>query len=440
GFVGFDAVRAEKIWAEDHIALLRIVGEIVVNALEHKRAREALELAYQTLEQRVEERTHQLSTLLKVSHNILSTLELEPLLGLILDQLGAVVDYNGASILALEGDDLEVLAYRGPIAQGEILHHHLPLQTSPVNREVVRRRQPVIISDVRGDTPEALAFRETVGRQLQTTFSYVRSWMGIPLLVRERVIGMVSLNKDAPNYYSPPQAELALAFANQVAVAIENARLYEQAEAAAVTAERQRLARDLHDAVTQTLFAASLIAEVLPRLWERNPDEGRRRLAELRELTRGALAEMRTLLLELRPTALTEASLGDLLRQLAEAITGRARVPIALTVEAKCPVPPDVQIALYRIAQEALNNVAKHSGANQAVVSLNCQPGKVELRISDDGRGFEMTSISPDHLGLGIMRERAEAIGATLDIQSQPGHGTQVVVTWSGEQRREHND
>jgi PAS domain S-box-containing protein len=406
---------------------------------ERKEAEEALRMAQQSLEQRVAERTHQLSTLLELSHNLASTLELHPLLEQILDQLRAVVDYTGASILTLEGEELRVVAHRGPIRQEEALSLRFPLREATLNSEVIRVRKPVIIPDVREDTTEARAFQDSAGARLETTFGYIRSWMGIPLLVRDRVIGMLSLDHSQPNYYSPQQADLALAFANQVAVAIENARLYEQAESTAVTAERQRLARDLHDAVTQTLFSASLIAEVLPRLWERNPEEGRRRLAELRELTRGALAEMRTLLLELRPTALTEASLGDLLRQLSEAITGRARVPIALTVEGKCPLPPDVQVAFYRIAQEALNNVAKHAGASQATVSLSCRPEKVELRIGDDGRGFVVAGVSPDHLGLGIMRERAEAIGAILDIKSEPGHGTQVVVSWSGEQGRNHN-
>ncbi len=406
---------------------------------ERKEAEDALRMAQQLLEQRVAERTHQLSTLLELSHNLASTLELHPLLEQILDQLRAVVDYSGASILTLEGEELRVVAHRGPICQEEALSLRFPLREATLNGEVIRGRKPVIIPDVREDTTEARMFQDSAGARLGTTFGYIRSWMGIPLLVRDRVIGMLSLDHNQPNYYSPQQADLALAFANQVAVAMENARLYEQAESTAVTAERQRLARDLHDAVTQTLFSASLIAEVLPRLWERNQEEGRRRLAELRELTRGALAEMRTLLLELRPTALTEASLGDLLRQLAEAVTGRARVPITLTVEGKCPLPPDVQVAFYRIAQEALNNIAKHAEASQAAVSLSCQPEKVELRISDDGRGFVVTGISPDHLGLGIMRERANAIGATLDIKSEPGHGTQIVVTWSGEQGRDHN-
>ncbi len=258
------------------------------------------------------------------------------------------------------------------------------------------------------------------------------SLLAVPLCVKGSVIGVLDMvNK--PEGFTQEDVRVSSLFADQAAIAIENARLYEQAQELAAAKERQRLARDLHDAVTQTLFSASLIAEVLPRLWERNADEGRRRLEELRQLTRGALAEMRTLLLELRPAALTEVGLGDLLRQLAEAVTGRARVPVALTVEGQCPLPPDAQVALYRIAQEALNNIAKHSGATRATVVLRCQPVAVELCVRDNGRGFNQTSISLDHLGLGIMRERAESVGATFAIESRVGHGTQITVVWKDE-------
>jgi signal transduction histidine kinase/ligand-binding sensor domain-containing protein len=206
----------------------------------------------------------------------------------------------------------------------------------------------------------------------------------------------------------------------------------------AVAAERSRLARDLHDAVTQTLFSASLIAEALPSSWERNREEGQLLLKEMRQLSRGALAEMRTLLLELRPAALVEAKLGDLLHQLAEAGTGREGLPITVTVEGERRLPPDVHVALYRIAQEGLNNAIKHSRATHAQVHLRYLPpaggegseGGVELRIHDDGRGFDPDDVSADHLGLDIMRERADAIGARLEVESQTGLGTQIVVIW----------
>ncbi|MGD8487729.1 MAG: two-component regulator propeller domain-containing protein [Anaerolineae bacterium] len=212
----------------------------------------------------------------------------------------------------------------------------------------------------------------------------------------------------------------------------------------AVAAERSRLARELHDAVSQTLFSASLIAEALPTLWERDQVMGRERLATLRQMSRGALAEMRTLLLELRPTALVETSLEDLLRQLGEAVTGREGLPVTVKVEGLCNLPADLHVAIYRIAQEALNNVVKHARANQVAVSLRCtsrtpshewseaeEAGmEIKLDICDDGRGFDPDQIPPDRMGLGIMRERAEAVGAQLEIVSQTGRGTRLTVTW----------
>jgi PAS domain S-box-containing protein len=205
----------------------------------------------------------------------------------------------------------------------------------------------------------------------------------------------------------------------------------------AAVAERQRLARDLHDAVTQTLFSASLVAAALPKVWAKDPAEGQRCLEELRQLTRGALAEMRMLLLELRPTALTEVGLVDLLRQLTEAAAGRGGFPVSYKVDGKCTVPPDVQVALYRVAQEALNNVLKHSGASDAAVHLACQADSALLSISDNGAGFNPETVSPKHLGLRIMQERAAGVGATVKVISTEGHGTQVTVAWPDASRRE---
>jgi PAS domain S-box-containing protein len=200
----------------------------------------------------------------------------------------------------------------------------------------------------------------------------------------------------------------------------------EKEEAAVL--ERTRLAHDLHDAVSQTMFSASIIAEVLPKLWDKNPEEGRRRLEEIRQLTRGALAEMRTLLFELRPAALADAELGYLLRQLSESITGRSRIPVDVLVEGRCDLPADIKVALYRITQEALNNIAKHAQADKAFVHLKCSPAEVALVIRDNGQGFNLSAVHPESLGLGIMRERASGINAELKITSEPGGGSEVAV------------
>ncbi len=225
----------------------------------------------------------------------------------------------------------------------------------------------------------------------------------------------------------------------------------------AVAAERSRLARDLHDAVTQTLFSASLIAGALPTSWERDQEEGRQLLKELGQLTQGVMAEMRTLLLELRPTALVESSLGNLLRQLAEAATAREGIPVTVTVEGERALPSDVHVALYRLAQESLNNVSKHARANRVTISLRCPPPHpannpdtsisqdgqdqaVELCVWDDGRGFDPDQVATGRMGLNIMRERVQAIGATLAIESQQGDGTKITVLWQEDEGRRTGD
>lgn len=257
-----------------------------------------------------------------------------------------------------------------------------------------------------------------------------RSVLAVPLNVKGEIYGSICLYYKAARSFSQEEKELAVAFSDQAALAIENGRLREQVGRSAVAAERTRLARDLHDAVTQTLFSTSLIAEVLPKIWERNPTEGKKRAEELRELTRGALAEMRTLLLELRPTALVEASLGDLLRQLADAVTGRARIPVTVVIEGKGTLPAEVQIAFYRIAQESLNNVTKHSGASHVTIKMRQTPDSVSLEVEDDGRGFDPGAVPATHLGLNIMRERAESVGAQLEIETAQGQHTRILTSW----------
>jgi signal transduction histidine kinase len=204
----------------------------------------------------------------------------------------------------------------------------------------------------------------------------------------------------------------------------------EQREEAAAAAERERLARDLHDAVTQSLFSVSAIAEALPEIWERDRAEARRGLEQLRQLTQGALAEMRSLLLELRPSALTEQKLDVLVHQLTEAMISRTRIPVTAQVTGDCALPVEASIALYRIAQEALNNIVKHARASRARVELHCEAGYARLCISDDGRGFDPAAAQSGQLGLDIMRERAQAIGAHLRIESQPDQGTRILVEW----------
>jgi signal transduction histidine kinase len=193
------------------------------------------------------------------------------------------------------------------------------------------------------------------------------------------------------------------------------------------------LARDLHDAVTQSLFAARLQAETLLQRWQPESPAARRSLEDVYRLTRGALAEMRTLLLEMRPAALAQTSLDDLLRHLVEATEARTRTSIEAALHGRRSLPPDVTIALYRIAQEALNNAVRHSAARRITLTLRQTTGAVALTVEDDGCGFDPSRVGPEQLGLAIMRERAEAIGASLRVDGRIGRGTTVTATWREE-------
>ncbi len=262
----------------------------------------------------------------------------------------------------------------------------------------------------------------------------------VPINLSGEIFGGLALFYIHERSFSNEDTEQCMLIADQAALAIGNAQLRERAQQMAVIGERNRLARDLHDAVTQTLFSASLIAEALPSLYEADPNDGRQLLAELRQLSRGALAEMRTLLLELRPAGVCEANFPELLRQLTEAIAGRIGHPVVLHVQGQGELPPDVQVAFYRVAQEALNNVIKHARASTVSVSLiivtaSDQLESVSLQIVDDGVGFDLAKVPKDRLGLKIMNERAQAISGRLIVDSRTGAGTNIKMTWNADSR-----
>jgi PAS domain S-box-containing protein len=384
--------------------------------------------AERLLQERVEARTREQSTLLEISQTLASALELQP--GLILDQLRVIIDYTHAGLFKLDDSALATLAVHGPQRLEQAMPFQIWLENSETLAGLFKGHRPYRIADVWGADPPARFLRSLLVDQAAVLLEGVQAWMWVPLAVKDRVIGAIGVAHAERDYFTVHHADLALTVANQAAITMVNAELYEHAQALAALQERQRLARNLHDAVNQSLFSAGLIAEVLPRLWERDPDEGRRSLEDLRRLTRGAQADMRLLLAELRPSTLTDAELSDLLRLLGNALAGRTNIPVSVTVAGEGKLPADVQVALYRLCQEGLNNIAKHAGASRVDIQLQYETGAVELRIQDDGRGFDPEQTPPGHYGLRMMHERASAVGATLSITSQPGHGTEIVIRW----------
>jgi PAS domain S-box-containing protein len=394
----------------------------------------------QQLERRVEERTRELDRRRQVAaglQQILAMLNSSHPLAEILDHILAQATrfLQAAASTIFHADEQRgqlVPQVSHGVKNSSLRNSALPL-TRHVRAFLSREGEPVVLLDIAElsaqDDPVLQSYLE------ELVVAGYRSLLCVPLLIGDDVYGMLTAYYCGRHSFGDEEIELASSFGSQAALAIENKQLRNQVEHAAVAAERSRLARDLHDAVTQTLFATTLLAEALPKIWEKEPDEGRRRLQELRDLSRGALAEMRTLLLELRPTRLSEISIDELLKQLVDAMRGRTRIPVQLQLEGTAQIPVDVKVALFRIAQEALNNIAKHARAHQVEVSVHGTPAEIELVVRDDGRGFRFEHIRPQNLGLSIMRERAEGIGAELCIQSAPNEGTLVSVQWTSSQR-----
>ena len=423
-------VDGEERWYAANIGLLRgqdqeISGFVVVARNVTKRKR--IETAER--EQRV-----LAEALQDVALALNSTLHLPEIWKRILANVVRVVPADAAAILLVEDGIAHMVGERGYSERGLgrfLAGYEIEVASLGRLRYMTETRQPCLI-------PDTWAYENWLRRDPAVNpvepndklHDWARSYLGAPIVLDEEVIGFIKLESTAPNYFTPRDGERLRAFGDHAASAIRNARLYAQAQELAAVHERQRLARELHDAVSQMLFSAKIIAEMLPRLHERDPDSVWTYLPELQRLIQGAMGEMRMLLLELRPAILTDVELDVLLGYLVDAASGRTSARITLAATDVCGVPHDVQIALYRIAQEALSNAVKHAHAANIHVSCRCDKGQALLRIQDDGRGFNEADVRPENLGLGIMRERAAEIGASLRIHGAPEGGMAVEAAW----------
>jgi signal transduction histidine kinase len=424
--VGVMALFAREPLSADVLEALAAIADAVAQYVERARAEADLRRAHDLLERRVEEGARQLATLLEVGRELASTHELGPLLGSLLGRLQAVVAYDGAAILLREGEELCYAAVGGPDRWEEARHVRYPLADFQPAWERLRRDEPILVGDVLDETPDARLFRSNTAGE--TGLEFIRSLLWVPLVVRGGIIGLLSIARSVPHAFTPPDAELALAIARQAAVAIENARLHERARDAAVLEERQRLARELHDSVTQALYSLKLYAEAAGRQLDAGDrSTAREHLREVRASAGEALAEMRLLLHELRPPLLREHGLGPALRARLAAVEGRSGLATDARLDEAVRLPAAVEQDLYRIAQEALNNVLKHARASRVTLAFGVADGYARLEVSDDGAGFD-----PDRpaggLGLAGIRERAAHVGGVLRIESAPGAGTRIVV------------
>jgi len=389
------------------------------------------------LEALLQKRIEWLSAVNQIHQSISGKVDLPDAFGqlstTIIQLLGAKSVFTG--LWDGQSDQIEARCYQ-PVGGSfqEIKGSLLLIETDSSLRRDIEQGSSIILT-----LDQASEFPGNISECLRTEGT--QSVILAPMKTRQSLTGLLGLGMQQPaQEITRDDLVMVERMALDLSNLVENARLLEIAQAMIASDERNRLARDLHDSVTQVLFSASLVAEVLPQIWRRDPNLAQNSLEELRRLTRGALAEMRTMLLELRPSAVTKTPLGELLAQLTEAVTSRSGLPFQFLIEQIPMLPEDVHTSFYRIAQEGLNNVIKHAQASLVTVSLSATPdltdtgdgwrGEVKLVIKDDGRGFSTPDSSHEHMGMSIIRERAAAINAAVIINSKPGSGTELTLVW----------
>ncbi len=353
-----------------------------------------------------------------------------------------MVDYSGASIGVVEGDEFRFLESRGASyaeREPEMIGVRLPMHDRSGLWEALFRNEPVIIADVRDGSAAAEAFRRTVGEHYDApAMRYVRSFMDIPLVHRDRLVGLLIMTSREPGVFTERHAGLALAIATHIAAALENARLYGEAQGKAALEERQKLARELQDSVSQALFGIALGASAARRRLDLDPARLGESLDYVLSLANVALTEMRALIFELRPESLDKEGLVAALTRHADATSARHEIAVETEFCEEPQAPLATKEALYRVAQEAMHNAVKHARATRISLVLARGPAGLILEVRDDGIGFDSTGSFPGHLGLVSMRERVHHLGGTVDVESAPGCGTSIraLISVDGSARR----
>ncbi len=308
---------------------------------------------------------------------------------------------------------------------------HMSIDTSLCGHALIEHR-PVTLPDLHALDEGAMRDRGAVDETalaLMSSRGY-SALLCVPLVVKDEDYGVITLYYRLPREFSEEETRLAMGIADQAALAIESARLRDQAGRLAAIAERSRLARELHDSVTQSLYSVTLYAEAAARLLTSGKSsDAADHLRELRDTAQEALREMRLLIFELRPPALEKSGLAAALQARLDAVEVRGGIKAELKAEGEENLPAAVQEELYHITQEALNNVIKHANPQHVTVRLQFQDEATSLQVCDDGVGFDLTqAMESGGLGLRGMKERVERIGGTLAISSAPGQGTQVTI------------
>ncbi len=382
-----------------------------------------LAAARDELEARVAQRTQELAALYDVTAVASASLNLDDVLEQSLDRVLEVMGCTIGTIHLLdeESQQLEMATWRNVPAGLRARTSRLAVGEG-IAGQIVAQKEPIVLSDMVHD-PRALP-------DAAVHVTGLHAYLGVPMRAKGEVVGVLSVVGSETRQFTVEETALMVSIGDQVGVAVENARLYRQAEELAVMQERQRLARELHDAVTQSVYSATLLAATGQRAvaaedWAAVANF----LVRLQTITGQALKELRLLVYELRPSALENAGLVEALQHRLDAVEARAGIQAQLLMDDDVMLNDVQETALYRVAVEALNNALKHAAATAVSVRITHQNGAIALTVADDGRGFAATAVA-DKGGVGLhsMQERARQLGGELMIESEVGEGTAVIL------------
>jgi nitrate/nitrite-specific signal transduction histidine kinase len=381
-----------------------------------------LQESYASLEQKVADRTRELATLNAITAQVNRSLELQEILESALDQVLAATKMDAGEAYRLDEDNqaLVVMAQRGLGDNPGRCECRIPLAGSLAG-QAAEKGQPLVWRPVTPGPPEPQDLAACAALEVVVS---------VPLIAQGRMIGALNLGSHAPRRIPEEEMSLLASIGQLIGVAAENARLYGQAQQLAIMKERNRLARDLHDSVTQALYGINLYAEAASRqLGLGQVSTTAEHLLDIRATAQESLREMRLLVFELRLPMLKNEGLAAAIQARLEAVEARVGMKTTFRIQGEEPLASEVEEGLYRIAQEALNNALRHAQASSVAVYLGQDRRQAILEIVDDGIGFDPKAVkNGGGFGLRTMAERAARLGGTMKVESEPGHGTRVRV------------
>jgi signal transduction histidine kinase/HAMP domain-containing protein len=402
------AYTSEHRFTDDERRLASVIAE-----------RAAVAIQNADLYERAQQRTREFEALLRADRELFRTLNLDEVLQALVDVAVDVLACD-KSIVVLHQGEVDVVRAARNHAPDNLALFNQALATMPHEEPPPENQTPQVYVDAVAEAPEFV--RGALARE------GIASHISVPVKDATRMLGVFGVSFLVEHAFTEEEQRLYVALADRAAVAIQNAELYEKAQQAASLEERQRLARELHDSVSQALYGIALGARTARLRIDEDPSRAAEPLDYVTSLAEAGLAEMRALIFELRPESLATEGLVAAIEKLVASARARHQlvIDVDLINEPDCRL--DVKEALYRISQEALNNVAKHAQATHAVVRLAKEDGDLVLAVSDNGRGFDASASYPGHLGLLSMPERASKLGGRVTVDSMPGGGTRVVA------------